>query len=400
MIRLKKVLDHPKKFTKSSRSEITKYFSQIAQKTLKDGGFKKKTLYFAVVKASNLKFGLIVDHITGSEEIVVNPIHPNLKYIDIYSGTTIMGDGSIALILDINGIAKHVGLEMIYDDEKKKEDMLSKDNVEVQRVLIFNAGPNEQFAIPLQLIRRVEEISYDKIDKVGKQQYVSLDGKSTKILRLDNMLDISPYEKQDSYYLILPRHTNNYFGILTSKLLDVITVPLILDENTYMKDGILGTSIVNNRLTLFPDIYRLFEIASPVERKTYLLPENSDVNGSILLVDDVAFFRKLVKGYLQSCNYLVETAENGLEALKILNNKKFDLIVSDINMPEMDGWTFLRNVRKNKKLKDIPAIALTSLDSEEYREMGRKVGFDSYETKINRDKLIETVTHLLKNKNK
>ena len=403
MVRMSEVLIRPETFTKTVRSEITEKYSMLAKADLMSQGRLRKMLLFAVVKVGARRFGLIVDQITGSEEIVVTSMHSRVKALNIYSGTTIMGDGSVALILDVHGIAAHAGVEFVTDTEKSAEKLLTSDSEKTRRVLVFEIGEHERFAIPLSMIRRVQEISPDRIEQVGSKFYITVEGTSTLVLRPDNFLNISPCVMREEMYLILPRHARRPFGILISRLTDVLDAPMMLNEQSCMTDGILGTAVLQNRITLFPDIPGLLEKVAPSEY-TGPTPENPEAphpaenSVTILLVEDTAFFRHLIRNYLESADYGVKTAENGLKALELMEKEDFDLIISDIEMPEMDGWAFLRQVRNNERHRHIPAMALTRLDSREVREKAGRVGFNAYERKIDRESLLASTSRLLKGK--
>jgi len=119
----------------------------------------------------------------------------------------------------------------------------------------------------------------------------------------------------------------------------------------------------------------------------------------ILLLEDGLFFRHLVKGYLEADGYQVTAAENGKVGLACMNEAQFDLIVSDLDMPVMDGWEFMRCVREGTDVllpaKDIPAMALTALDSESDRKRAMECGFNRYEVKIERERFLTSVAELL-----
>jgi two-component system chemotaxis sensor kinase CheA len=112
-------------------------------------------------------------------------------------------------------------------------------------------------------------------------------------------------------------------------------------------------------------------------------------------VDDAQFFRELAGGYLKNANYEVATAVNGAEALRILETEVFDLVVSDIEMPVMDGWTFAQSVRQNVSWNTMPLLALTTLNSTESREKAKQCGYDGYQVKLDRGELLAAVEELL-----
>ena len=116
----------------------------------------------------------------------------------------------------------------------------------------------------------------------------------------------------------------------------------------------------------------------------------------ILLLEDIAFFRHLIKGYLKEKGYEVVDCKNGKLGLEQLEENDFDLIVSDLEMPVMNGWKFIKNVRQTLRKKDIPAVALTSLDTEEARQRTLESGFDYFEVKLDREHFLQTISTALR----
>ncbi|KPA11854.1 Chemotaxis protein cheA [Candidatus Magnetomorum sp. HK-1] len=395
LIRLNEVLKRSNPFSEDDRSEISESYRKIAHDTLDKNNDIQQILIFAVLKIGNQRFGLIIDEVIGTEEIVVNPLHSSVKPLIVYSGTTIMGDGTVALILDVNGVAMHAGVRFTTEIEKTDQDTRSS-KTDSHRILLFKSGQEEQFAVPLLLMRRVELIDPSRIQTIGGNEYISVDNVPTLIIRLEKLLNVSESQTSDKMFLLLPKQSQRPIGILVSKLIDVINLPLVLNKESYMEEGLLGTAIVNEFITIFIDIYRLVEFA---EKKIFgdkLVNNNEEVESkTILLAEDTLFFQRLVKGHLTSAGYDVITADNGAEALDKLKTHSVDMIISDIEMPEMDGLEFLRAVRSDEQFPYIPAIALTSLDSEKDREIGLKAGFDAYEVKVDRDRIVEVVSKLL-----
>jgi len=395
LVRLNEVLKHSKPFTEDDRSEISENYRKVAHETLSKKDDIQQILIFAVLKIGNQRFGLIVDEVIGTEEIVVNPLHSVVKPLIIYSGTTIMGDGTVALILDVNGIALHAGVRFTTEVEKTNAETQSS-KTDSHRILLFKSGKEEYFAVPLLLMRRVELIDPSRIQTIGGNEYISVDNVPTLIIRLEKLLNVSECETSEKMYLLLPKQSQRPIGILVSKLIDVINLPLVLNKESYMEEGLLGTAIVNEYITIFIDIYRLVEFAE----KKILGDKYIDKNGeketkTILLAEDTLFFQRLVNNHLISAGYEVITADNGAEALEKLKANKVDMIISDIEMPEMDGLELIRAVRADDQFPYIPAIALTSLDSDKDREIGLKAGFDAYEVKVDRDRIVEVVNKLL-----
>ncbi|MGE4298828.1 MAG: chemotaxis protein CheW [Desulfovibrionaceae bacterium] len=364
-----------------------------------DRNLLHRTLNFAVVKVGPNRFGLIVDEVLGTEEIVVKPMHGALKHIKIYSGATVMGDGSVALILDIEGTAKHAGVSLEQlGDELSAPSPSGTSFLDTQSILLFRSGPTEQFAMALPLIRRIERIETKRVEPIGSKEFITVDGVSTLVLRLDKYLSVSPCKAEEDMFLILPKFIRRPFGILMSHIIDIVETPIHLNTESYMEDGLLGTDIIEGHLTLFPDIYRLIEKAEPKwfeERRTLLPPPERK---RILVVEDSAFLRQMVRKYLEADDYSVVDAENGQAALEILNTSEFDCIVSDIEMPVMNGYDFIKNVRIGRRQPNIPAMALTSLSTEADRMRAIQSGFDEYQIKIDREQFLMQVAKLIHTK--
>jgi len=397
MIRMSEVLSRSSVFTENVRSQVTEKHRKIATAILQGQEKAQRSLTFAVVKIGTKRFGLIVDKVIGTEEIVVKPMHSAIKNLDIYSGATVMGDGKVALILDIEGIARHTRVELNSNFEEDPSSQ-TKEIVarETQTVLLIKSGETEQFAIPLPLVRRIEKISLDQMEKIGKKEFITIDETSTRIVRLEKILSVSPCIENETLFLLLPKHIKRPFGILLSAVVDTAEAPMQLNIESYMEEGLLGTSIIQNRLTLFLDIYRLIELLEPnwfSDRKK----QQKDLKGKkkILLLEDTIFLQQLERRYLEADGYDVVVAENGKEGLERLAEEQFDMIVSDIEMPEMNGWEFIKAIRQEQRYKDIPAMAVTALDTDADRVRTLKAGFDAYQVKIDRERLLLQISELL-----
>ena len=365
----------------------------------------KRIEYILVLRTGDRKFGLLVDDVRGTVEVVVKPMHPSLKKIGIFAGATLMGDGCVSLISNIDGVAEHAdcfGVETL-----AKEETL-RDAAEVHRVLLFEYGPEEQFAVPLVQVRRIESISMDRVEHVGNQSFITIEGVPTRIVHLDKYLNVSSCDPLPQMHLLLPKFVREPMGILVSRIIDSESLAIEIHEVAVDDPGILGTAIVRGRLALFLDTQYLREkIFGSVADKQVVQKgpsENADdaltstyepVNGShrLLLVDDTRFFREVVKRYFEREGLSVVTAVDGLDGMRKLANESFDLVVSDIEMPNMNGWQFCTAARKEGYKTKF--LALSSLNKAENESKSKACGFDGFEEKLNHDRLIVTVRKLL-----
>ncbi len=356
-------------------------------------GHEERSL--VILTTGVMDFGLLVDEVRDSEEIVVKPLGRLLKGIPIYAGATIMGDGKVALILDVVGLSRHIGFKAeemekaLAEEEKRRVSAEEK-----QFVLLFNVHPSEQFAIPLSLVSRLDKIEADKLEYVGGKEVVQYKGKSVPVIRLENYLPIQPLPEQEEYNLLFFEEGAKKVALLVSQIVDSIETDLELDEDIYRTEGILGNRIINGRTTIFVDIYKVIEMYDP---DWFSRPEILEKK-RILYAEDSAFYRQLVKNYLQAAGYEVEVVEDGLEAWERLQQEHFDLLITDLEMPRMNGFELAKRVRSEERFANLPILALTSLSGEEFYRRAKEAGIDEFQVKLDREAVIQAVANLLMEK--
>ena len=395
IVRFSEVLARSQAFTPEIKAEILRKHDP----DLRD---PKKVEYILVLRTRGRRFGLLVDEVRGTEEIVVKPMHTAMKRIGIFAGATLMGDGRVALIANVDGIAEHANC--LGAEPRASAASSTRDPSEVHRVLLFAYGPAEQFALPLLQIRRIELLDMSKVERIGNQEFVSIENVATRIVRMDQVLDVSRCESANTMYLILPKFVSEPMGILVSRIVDTESLAIDLQRATVSDPGVLGTATLRGRLSLFLDIQyirqRTFGVADENDARPLSIPEAdeaSSVRGRrILLVDDTPFFREIVKRYFEADGMDVTTAANGEEGLDLLTKRDFDLVVSDIEMPVLDGWGFCKRARERGITT--PFLALTSLSHAEHLERANQVGFDEFEEKLDHDRLLRKVKRLLAKK--
>ncbi|MEN9308499.1 MAG: hypothetical protein RL173_2431 [Fibrobacterota bacterium] len=208
---------------------------------------------FAVLKAGEGRFGLILDKILGTEEIVVEPLHQGLGNPGIYAGATVLGDGEIALILDTQGVCRHAGLQPADLDAS----VVGAHEQQALGMLLFRAGPDEQLGLPLSALRRVVRLRSDEIERSGEREYVQLEERSVRVERLDRHLSLSLAPAQQDGFLLLPSGDDRSWGILASALVDSGEYRFRMDESPEEGSFVRGTALLRGHRTLLLDESRL-----------------------------------------------------------------------------------------------------------------------------------------------
>ncbi len=348
---------------------------------------KFENKFIVVSQVGTYLFGIIVDQVYNTEEIVVKPVAPILRDITLFSGNTILGDGSVIMILDPNGIAAATGDASMSETRAALSTEHADSKDESVSLLVFRAGESGPKAVPLALIARLEEIDLKNIEYSHGVPMVQYRGSLMPLVMIDDSYEIKTEQQQP---VIVFADRDRSMGLVVDEIVDIVDEVAkieLVSEN----DGILGSAIINGTATdmidtgyylsvAFKDWFGLDEDAAGYQARR------------ILLIDDSAFFRNLLAPILSVEGYDVTTVENPREALRMCERGiDFDAIVSDIEMPHMSGFEFAEAVRKDTRWSDLPIIALSSHASQEDIERGRQVGFNDYVIKNDRQSLIETL---------
>jgi two-component system chemotaxis sensor kinase CheA len=357
------------------------------------------SLSIIVVETGSLRYGLIVDSLYDSEEIVVKPLGRHMKNCTCFAGATILGDGAVALILDITGVAAHHKLSSTTSDELLSNAAVSDSGSETQTMMLFNYAASEQFGIPMDLISRIERINSSQIDSVGGQHVLQYRGASLPLILLDQQITAKPHEELDKLFVVVCKVAGREVGLIAPVLVDIRESDHQIDTSTFNEPGVLGSTIIDGITTRLIDVVGLVGKAFPDwyvgEQK---LPLAGNATPLILLVEDSTFFRRQMKSFFESADYEVIDCEDGLEAWNMLqeSDRRFDLVITDIEMPIMDGIELTRHIKGDDRFKHLPVVAVTSLASETDVQTGIKAGVDDYQIKLDRDQLMAAVKKFLK----
>lgn len=343
-------------------------------------------------------FALMVDEVLGFQEIIVRSLPQLIKSCPLFSGMTVLGDGRVAMILDVNGVVKTLDLKFIESEsssENKQDYTGVEEDEQAQRMLIFNYAPDEYFAIPLELVSIIERFNVSDIQRVGESEYFQFKNETISILRLSNFLPISqePFEETECC-LIRPSTIDYPIGILTGPDVTIAEVSATFESRIDDKNGVIGTFSHNDHLVMLLDLYAVFENHAPDKLRAEPVISGE---ANILVVEDSMFFRKLIAQYASHDDWNMTIVNDGVEAWKLLRDKQqnFDLIISDINMPRMDGFELVSRIRKEPRFDETPVIALTTLSQDSYRKKGLDLGFDRYVVKINKHEIVQTISECL-----
>ena len=343
--------------------------------------------FIVVTQVGSQTFGIVVDSVFHTEEIVVKPMSSKLRHIAMFSGNTILGDGTVIMIIDPNGVSQALGStvtsQMVVDEAMSCQPASAAERA--TSLLVFRAGSTHLKAVPLALITRLEEIDARKIELSNGRHMIQYRGQLMPLISMDASVSVKGEGAQP---LLVFSDGSRSMALVVDEIVDIVEDRLniqVASDNA----GVLGSAIIKGQATEIIDAGHFLPLAFEDWFRRKEPPGRRGAARSVLLIDDSPFFRNMLAPVLQAAGYEVTATSSAQEALAMLNDGAvFDVAITDIEMPDMDGFQFAEAVRADARTVGLPIIALSSLVSAEAVERGRRVGFHDYVAKFDRQGLI------------
>jgi two-component system, chemotaxis family, sensor kinase CheA len=262
---------------------------------------------------------------------------------------------------------------------------------------------DDLFAFPLSSITEIIRIPREEIINVVNQRAIRLREQMIPVVELRKILSSkgdNEIPQQEVLIVLL---------VMGSEKLGVIVDSLISEENVEVKslpahmkniELVAGATISGkSEIIILLHVPRIFELAKQMKegKPVDKVHKEEEETNYILVVDDSVNTREIEKSILESYGYKVNIASDGMEAMEMIKEFKYNLVVTDVEMPRMDGFTLCEELRKDSRYKMVPVIIVTSRDKPEDKRRGINVGADAYIVKgdFNQSNLLETVQNLI-----
>jgi two-component system chemotaxis sensor kinase CheA len=270
---------------------------------------------------------------------------------------------------------------------------------EYQENLLFKLYDDRTYAIPLGLVSRLEEIQVNKIEKTGRQKIIRYLDAPMPLINLEKILVCDSASALDAHSqlgletlsCVVVRVGGRHYGIVVKEVMDISIDNVDIDDGAVDREGVMGTLFINEQTVSLLDLY---SILGSKQKKTPqpVLVNKKFQTGKILLVDDSPMYRKLEGDVLREAGYDVQTANNGVQGWEMFQTGSYDLVITDIEMPGMDGYGLARKVREQS---NVPILALSTKASSADVEKGREFGFSHHLEKFEKDQVLALVSQIL-----
>jgi two-component system chemotaxis sensor kinase CheA len=233
---------------------------------------RKGAVNIVVLQANDQQFGLVVDEIKDTEEIVVKPLGRQLKGVSAFAGATIMGDGKVALILDPVGLAQRARViggaaqRIVKEQERTAEEKAGGNR---QTLLLFQIGQSGRMAVPLSLVARLEEFPRSAVERSGSQQVVQYRGRIMPLVNISAAVEVSGLAEEGAgspahspLQVLVHSDSGRSVGLVVDRILDIVEQEILV-EKVGQRRGVLGSAVVQKRVTDLLDIHELLRLTQP-----------------------------------------------------------------------------------------------------------------------------------------
>jgi len=229
------------------------------------GGVETEETNVVVLGGGGRSFGLVVDEVSDREEIVVKPLSRHLKGLNVFAGATILGNGTVALILDVPGIAEAGGLhQMAAGSELRTEEKVETVEQGTQEtLLLFSLSGQDRYAIPLSLVARLEEFKTSKVEQAAGREVVQYRGDLLPLIRLARVIGNGSVGESETLPAILFSRNKKSVGLVVGQILDTVQEEILLHPAPAGKIGVRGSLVIQGLTTDLLDIEQIIESVEP-----------------------------------------------------------------------------------------------------------------------------------------
>lgn len=261
-----------------------------------------------VVAVGDQRYGLLVDEINDTEEIVVKPLSGWLKRLPCYAGATVLGDGGIALILEVTGIATMSGIKTRSSTAAL---VAMEATTALQPHVLVECGDGEQCAVPLGMVARLENVATTQIERVGGEEVLQYRGAVIPVIRVERLLPMGQTPPPGTHQSLLVFEFASPVAVAVNRVIDIANIA-VESTSGIGPAGSFGRQVVLGRATTRLDIYALVEQLAPAAMNPVVPPAKK----TVLVIDDNLAWRGGVADQLRAMGATVLEARSMKDVLR------------------------------------------------------------------------------------
>ncbi|MDX1982398.1 MAG: chemotaxis protein CheW [Bryobacteraceae bacterium] len=367
------------------------YLNEVLR--LPGSGEGRDVINIVVLQAEDRQFGLVVDGIHDTQEIVVKPLGKQLKGLSCYAGATIMGDGKVALILDVLGIGLKSGVLSESRESQRTDSQVRDSDRDRQTLLLFRSGEYERLAVPLSLVARLEEFPRTKIERASGRAVVQYRGQILPLVPLAGVLGSHSMDldERDPVQVIVFSDGDRRIGILVDQIVDIVEDVVVARQNA-STPGLLGSAVVGEKVTDFLDLRAVIDHGGEWSGND----RSSAGKVTVMVAESSHFARGLVRHYLEMAGHRVVEGASVQDALDKLQRNRVDVVAVSLDLAGGGGAQLVERMRKVSGAGRTPVVALTDEAGGGNDNAAAAVArvFDDFQGKFDREAMLRSVERL------
>ncbi|HRN83659.1 MAG TPA: chemotaxis protein CheW [Hyphomicrobium sp.] len=335
-----------------------------------------------VMRVGTDSFCIIVDGVADIQEIVVKPLSASLSHLKVFSGHTILGDGSVVLILDPAGIGANLGIEK--STEKKRTDLRDQGALERRRLVMFRAGPGAPKVLPLSLVSRIEMVETSRIESSDGRLMVLLQGRLMPIVPISHHIDMS----KPSYPVLVVATEKRSIGLMTDEIVDILEEKLEI-QLASSNSEIVGSAEIRGEAVELIDVSHFIRMADP--------PSSSSASPQrVLFAADDQLVRDMLCPALAASGYNLAAASVPADINELVAQfSAYDAVVVDFDAPAFALPGALDALRERKNAGIVPIIGVAAHATSRAARKATDSGLVALLSKHDRQSLLETLAFAL-----
>ncbi len=321
---------------------------------------RDQSVNIVVLQAEDRQFGLVVDGIRDTQEIVVKPLGKQLKGLAAYSGATVMGDGRVVLILDVLGVARLAGLTANQFAAEARaaaaaasgSDSDSRTS-ERQALLLFRSPGFERMAVPLSLVSRLEEFPSTRVERSGGRPVVQYRDRILPLVSMESLdgSSLGDDSSADPLQVIVFLDGGRGMGLVVGEILDIIDESVQVRKKAHRR-GLLGSAVIGGQVTDFLDLHAVIDASGDNWAR------GRSQAATVLVAGASRFNRAMVRSSIEMAGHRVVEAATAAEAVAEMSRRRIDVVALSSDVEQAEGGGSLIALLRKQAGRDVPVLPL------------------------------------------
>lgn len=338
--------------------------------------------FIVITQIGERQFGILVDGVFHTEEIVVKPMSSKLRHIPLFSGNTILGDGAVVLIVDPNGIARLVGANAAEAaDEEAEAAPARTEGGERTTMLVFRTGANRTQALPLSLVTRLEEVDAGSFQHGAGRTLLHYRGRLVPVTPLGE----TELHRDGLQPLVIVSNGSQTAALAVEAIIDIVDEQFELELATSGERGVIGSAMIGGRATDIVDLAHYLPLGDPGWTgaiRTGAAPEQ------VLLVEPSEFLREMLSPVLRASGRVLLAAADCESAMQVAAAPELGFVLVDLDRDVAAAFGLLAALRTRPRDKRLRLLGLTTCATPELLRQAAEAGADGIIAKFDRRALL------------